>query len=62
MLTDTTYILIFENKQMCHVLFKELKEKKEERNFKCVWSRMGTVFIRPICIHTILDPNKLNEY
>ena len=47
---------------MCHVLFKELKEKKEERNFKCVWSRMGTVFIRPICIHTILDPNKLNEY
>jgi len=48
-------------------LIKELKEKKGERNFKFVWSRKGTVFIRrdensrPICINTILDLNKLNE-
>ena len=48
-------------------LIKELKEKKEERKFKFVWSRKGTVFIRrdensrPIRISTILDLNKLNE-
>ena len=45
----------------------ELKEKKEERKFRVVWSRKGTVVIRrnensrPICINTILDLNKRNE-
>ena len=48
-------------------LIKTLKEKKEERKFKLVWSRKGTVFIRrdenshPIHNNTILDLTKPNK-
>ena len=50
------------------LLIRELKSKKEELNFKYVWSKKRTIFIRRdensrvIRINSLDDLNKLDEW